>query len=398
MLSPIQVKAHRAQVLRGHFSSANIRTTLESLVRTARDDQRAETLLTVNRNLLWHMAHCPRPEDRQVALEIATEFEETLEPLGPSFGANLNTVAAEALPYSIVGLFLTPSEAVWGQNIFPNLTINWQRTYDLLKKLDIPLEATLKNFQAIGLLSQDISAYLGPETFLQLEEDFPRLEAAYQTKGPKLIFDLIMQQEEYDGSVVLFGKSHVPPYKYLLVPEELLTLDHSRLALKCRNRAISFVDRGYQMDLLSFPEAREEKIFKGKSHPEEIISAALFSPQQDGKTEYYLFCLFIKNGLPIGYAVSRPTDLFDNTRQVGLSIFEEFRGSDSSSRLFTGFLQIVYQKFNCSRFIIERDLTGKVLRESRLKPENEAANTRFYEAHGFRWLDDRNTVMVRDLN
>jgi len=397
MISPVQIKAHHTQVLRG-LSSPAIRQTLHNLVRTAQDDQRAKVVFEVNRNLLWHMAHCPRPEDRQAALDIATGFEETLEPLGPYFGTNFMTAAAEALPYSIVGLWLNASEGAWAQNIFPNLTINWQETYFLLRKLNIPLPSALEKLQAIGLLSQDITAYSGPESFLQIEQDLARFEQYYQTRGPRLIYDLLLRQGDYDGSVVLHGESRVPPYSYLLAPEDLLTFDHSRLALKCRNRSISFVNRGLEMDIVSFPDPGPANVFRSKSCPEEAVSASLFSIEEEGKYEDYLFCLFIKNGLPIGYGVSRPTKLFHNTRRIGLHIFKEFRGTDSSSKLFNGFLKIVYGYFHCSRFIIMRDLTGEPLRKSNLKPENEDANTRFYQAHGFRWLDDRQTVMVRDLS
>jgi len=390
ILSPILISSYRRQVLSGLFSSSNLRTSLKQQVKAARDDQRPEVIFTVNHNLLWHMAHCPRIEDRQVALDIATGFEEVLEPLGPNFGASPMEASLEALPYSLVSFLLGPTESAWGQRIFPNLTVNWERSYGLMQTTEDQLSRVLRSLDIIGLLSHPFTDYLDQESFMRIEQDFAQFEARHQTKGPKLIFEQLIERDIFDGSLALSGQAHVPPYKSLLAPEKDLTLDHVRLALKSRNKGSSFTIGQHVMDLLSLPKADEQKIFKSKTHPDEIISSSLFSLGQDGGLEDYLFCLFIKNGMPIGYAVTRPTDRLKNSREVELHIFREFRGSASSSRLFSGFLKITHQQFRCTSFVIERDLSGKTLKESKLKPEDEEANTRFYERHEFEWgLDGR---------
>ncbi len=403
MISPIQVNAHRTQVLKGHFSSANIKATLSGLVRTAQDDKRAETIFTVNRNLLWHMAHCPRVEDRQAVLDIATGFEEVLEPLGPHFGTSRDEALLEAVPFSPIPLLLNKSEHEWAQRMFPAMKIDWDGTLSRMHE-QLPKKDFMYNLYClykIGMLSGLPNDYLAETGPALLVADFTTFQQRLGQSGTGFLFDLLGANGLLPPTFFVYAEASVPSYKDFSVKDEQIKdqetgLDTLRLPLKSRNRGLAAIRNQMRYNLLSFPCASGTKLFRSASVPEEAIATYLLSLDLGvGFCEDFLLVLMLKNDLPIGYGYAYPTEKSPNARDIGLHIFREFRGTESSSRLFQALQKAVYLQFRPQRLVINRK---QHLEKYRLKPENEAANTRFYEAHGFSWLDDRNTVMVRDLS
>lgn len=384
----ISQKAHRRAVLRRQLPAETLRERLAHLPAIA-SSRNPQELIDANAALLWHMAHCPRAEDRAMAWGLAEEFESGLPQPFKTSGIDYFDIDTSPLPRSPFLCFSGVAESSWLERVIPDCEIDWVTTFNQLtaSRNHPQLVLALDFLDRVGLLPKGKKYYItnasGPHE-IGLGLTGQRLEAGRDdlTDYGFLMHQLRTRVRAAEDTLFLILEGTVPSYKDFRVTQAErddteLGFDCMRLALGIRNRTVGHVDleAGKKVNWLSTPDPNYVRL--GGGGGEEILG---FSFNRGIPTVF--LALFVKNGLPIGYGVAYYREQYKYA-EVDFNIFPEFRHTPSSGTLFGGFLTAISDWRQPEFFTVELDLSGVKAAAMGRKSEDEEARRQFLLRNGF---------------
>jgi hypothetical protein len=367
-----------------------------------------------NAVLLHDMVHCPSPEDRQAAGEIAARFEENVGVARGLFGSVAHGIGEmpidrDPIPFSPLRWVGGAREAHWMTRLVPELDIHWEKTHGFLEKV-LQRQSALWLFLGLlhdnGILTRAPQSYFLQEGFVQIKDDLGILKRRHNLAEVSdlaalaaiLMSRRVSEQKIYAIPFVLEGK--VPSYARMhitdgsvLQPEE--AFDLLRLAMVTRGRGAHGVYRGEQINMLSI---------EGIPRLDRLVSQrgneALFTFGFEGADRIQVVGL--KHGWPFAYGAIglirqdfRAMGLGRRQAVLDFTVLPEFRGTESSGQIFQLLLRAAREQVRLDCFLVRRDLTGGGPLAGEGVIENQEAITAFYLRNGFQWMPGTIEFMFR---
>ena len=382
---PLYDRAYRVRVLAGQVTKQELRDNVR-VARDSLDEPSLPDLKNVNSFFLWHLAHCPAAEVRAELLAQADEFavcnegyvDDLIKLLG--FG-DFDYLATLPIPYLPHLMAVSPTEHSWLQKITPGIQIYWLGTMMMLKKHGL-LSNFLQNMQSEGCFLREAEQYLNvPRLFVADGQALVARNSMFRSHPLGAFYKYFPTQETVLGAI-----SYVPSYSHWLIPPSFqitadLAFDFMRFALTLRARGVTIAQTGEE--LLSATQVEQFDHLQESAGEE----AYLFYFSHHRKT----LALLLKNGWPIGYGSVWPiqyqgTLAPENCAGIGIHIFEEYRKTDTSGRMFERLLEQAQQCYRPEAILLHRRLEWEEITRMQTQPEYKDPFTVFLEKRGFRFL------------
>jgi len=385
-------------VLGGKLAGADLEAKVKHLVNWAKANNAPMNLAMVNSCLHWHLAHTPGPNERQMVLAVAQEFEAEVRRFSGQLWMTKETGIYGPLPFASTGAVVGLSESLWFERLFPEARIDWPQTFTHAQKYGQQVvDEAIRIINKAGLLPREITDPITAASYLsgssRLQE--MRSRASRPGLGEISFFYSLVGDEIVSKGIVfaLFSLIRVPQYKDLIasniVDEPGQGFNKLRQTLTVRNRVIVKGAKEGTLNLLGYPAEPGVGCFPVNSRGEE---SWIFRIPDGGMDT--LLMLFVKNQWPIGYAFSLP-GIKPEGPCVGFHIFREHRGTPSSDYSFSALLTAAARVQGAHKCFIQRRISESV--DQLRAPESETVLTTFYEKHGFRWCSPDQAFMERGL-
>ena len=372
------------RVLSGQLSGRDLLVPFVRRVEEIGPQEHPLLLYALNSSLLWHLAHCPRRQDRETLLAIAEFFQHKLRNSLPELWKDRYRASINPIPFSPVMYPIGKIQDLWFEDLFPKATINWQETFDSL----LPGDRTwmIRWFKIFGIQPKFQAGQIDAADLTQ--------QIAGKKQGPRVvdlselsfIVSLFEENHLFSSGMYVVAEAENPTYRAMMLPKELQQKDETvfpylQQALAIRGLQIQD-NSGEGINNLSLP-TRQLGFIGGRP------GNRTYFFELDGPD---LLMLFVRNRWPIGYGLAQ--DLSDKgLTPMRMSIFREYRGTSCSSEFLIASEQFAKDRWHTKGFLVDLNLESSEDGQNYLG-ESIGALVRFYHRNGY-WFDQKRKAMVK---